>query len=284
MNIGRIRTLQSPKYANKKRKKLIFLVFVSISLIFILLILLILVLHLSLFKINSINISGADSVSIQNIEKTVKSSIDGSYLYIIPRSSFIFYPKSEIRNILINDYPEIKDLDIKIKGLTNLNIDIDERKPEVIVCEGFRNDENDGGCYYSDAGGFVYGKAASTTDSNYFKYYVNQNSTTTIMGSYFTRGTKFIELQKFIRDIANSGIKANGILVSDDNSYELYIENFDESDAIVYFDDRTSFDKTLSNLVVFWKNVVNKKIGLSVVPNFDYINLRFGNNVFYLVK
>lgn len=284
MNIGRIRTLQSPKYANKKRKKLIFLVSVSISLIFILLILLILVLHLSLFKINSINISGADSVSIQNIEKTVKSSIDGSYLYIIPRSSFIFYPKSKIRNILINDYPEIKDLDIKIKGLTNLNIDIDERKPEVIVCEGFRNDENDGSCYYSDAGGFVYGKAASTTDSNYFKYYVNQNSTTTIMGSYFTRGTKFIELQKFIRDIANSGIKANGILVSDDNSYELYIENFDESDAIVYFDDRTSFDKTLLNLVVFWKNAVNKKIGLSVVPNFDYINLRFGNNVFYLIK
>lgn len=284
MNIGRIRTLQSPKYANKKRKKLIFLVSTICISIVILLIIIILSLHISTFRINSISISGADSTSVNSIEKKVMELLEGNYIYIIPKSSFVVYPKSEIKKVLVAQYPEIKDIDIELNGLSGLNISLNERKPEVVVCEGFKDDEDTSDCYYADAKGFVFSRIASSTQQNYFKYYVNSNSTTTILGNVFTKDTKFLELQRLIKNINNSGIKVNGILISDDGSYEMYIENMDKSDAIVYFDDRTPFDKTLSNLVIFWKNSVGKKIGLSEVPNFDYINLRFGNNVFYLIK
>lgn len=284
MNIGRIRTLQSPKYANKKRKKLIFLISIIFSTALMVLIILIFALHLSVLRIGSIKISGTGSADIGDIEKVIKDSIEGNYIYVIPKSSFLFYPKSEIKSSLSSKYPEFRSIEMNIKGLSTLIVSLDERKPAVIVCEGFKDDEDTGDCYYADSTGFVYGRIATSTDTNYFKYYINSNSTTTIMGNAFTENSKFLELQKFVKNVINSGIKVDGILISDDNSYEMYIENIDKSDATVYFDDRTPFDKTFSNLVVFWKNSLNKKIGLNVIPNFDYINLRFGNNVFYLIK
>ena len=74
------------------------------------------------------------------------------------------------------------------------------------------------------------------------------------------------------------------IAYDSNGNFELYIKNKDQSITVVYFDDRTPFDKTAENFLAFWQSAQDKKLGLTVVPTFDYINLRFGNNVFYTTR
>jgi len=284
MKKGRSRTLQSAKYLEKKRKRLILnIIFVSISSLF-LIALIILIFRIPFLQIKTIQVEGNNSISSIELQKTVLTEIDGSYLYLIPKTNIFFYPKSKVEEVLKSRYPKISSLEIDISKLSIIDIKIVERDPSVIVCEGYADDEGSDGCFYVDYDGLVYEKVDSLLDDVYFKYYLNTSSTTISIGSNFIEASKFLELQKFISDLSGTIIVPTGLLIGDDGSYELYVKNRDGSIAVVYIDDRVPFAKTTNNLVLFWQNVLNKKLGFSEVPNFEYINLRFGKNIFYLVK
>lgn len=275
MKIGRSRTLQSARYVQKKRRKMIVTASVATVSVLVVFVIAILILRLPFLKITAINVSGAKTVDIELVKKITQTELDGNYMYLIPKQSIFFYPKRSIREKLINDVSKIEDMRINVINMSLLNIDITERGPSVIICEGYREDSDDSKCSYADQNAITYEKIASSTmNATLFKYYANAP----------IEIKRFNELQKFVSDIKKAGIVAYAMLIGEEGSFELYIENMDKSSATVYFDDRTSFDKTRSNLLIFWQNVMSKKIGLSEIPNFEYINLRFGNNVFYLVK
>ncbi len=284
MKIGRTRTLQSAKYLEKKRKRLV----VTISLIsFIFLIcvlLLVLFLRLPFLQVKSVIVNGSTTVSATGIQDTVMKNLQGNYLFFIPKSNFLFYPKNRITKDILSSYNKLSDSSLELDGIDRLTVSVAERIPAVTVCEGYRDDEAENLCYFADSSGYVYEKIEGFYDDVYFRYYLNTSSTTVSLGSPFIDPSRFSKLQSFISDLNNTIVKSNGLLIGDDGSYELYIENKDGSAGVVYFDDRIPLETTKTNLVVFWQNALNKKIGLSYMPSFEYINLRFGRNIFYLVK
>jgi hypothetical protein len=241
-------------------------------------IIIVLALRISFFQIQNIEIQGIETLTNEEIIPTVNELLVGNYLHIIPVTNILFYPKSQIQSMLLEKFKKISKLKIHLINWNTLKLEIVERKPKIIVCDGFDDTVN---CFLADETAYVFDVA---TDSTYFKYYVTNNATSTAIGNQFLTQVRFDELQKLVHDISMAGINVKGLLVGDEGSYELYIENKDTSTAVVYFDDRNSFDKTASNLIVFWQNSLSKKIGLQSVPNFDYINLRFGNNIYYLIK
>jgi hypothetical protein len=95
---------------------------------------------------------------------------------------------------------------------------------------------------------------------------------------------KFPKLQSFVETIKRSGLDLTGLLVGEDGEYEIYAKNFDDSEMVIYFNDRVSFDKTASNLIAFIEDSKVKKTDNNGKMNFESINLRFGNNIFYVTK
>jgi hypothetical protein len=284
MKKGLPRTLQSAKYLDKKRKRFILkIIFVSISLLF-LVILIVLGFNLPFLQIKTIQIYGNTSISSVDLQRVVFSEIEGNYFYTVPKTNILFYPKLKLKAELQSRYPKISSLEIDIIDSSVINVKILERSPEVIVCEGYLDDEDGDSCFFVDDTGTVYEKVNASSSDIYFKYYMNTSSTTISIGSKFIESSKFLELQEAVSYLNGTILEPTGLLIRDDGSYELYIRNIDTSIAVVYLDDRIPFKKTMNNLVLFWQNVMNKKLGFSEVPNFEYINLRFGNNVFYLVK
>ncbi len=284
MKIGRLRTLQSSKKTEERRKALVKNVsYVSVS-VLVFVIILISISWLPFLRIKTTQIDGSETINTTEIQAKVDELILGTYLYTIPRSSIFVYPKDNIQETILNIFSKIDTVDIDIDGFTTLNITVTERAPEVMVCEGFREDENSDTCYYADKLGIVYEKAPILTDGVYYKYYLNNNEKPIVLGQPFVNIERFKELQDFVSGLNNSKVVSTGMLISDDGSYELYVNNIKEGTAVVYFDDRTDFDKTLSNLITFWNSALDKKIGTTTISNFEYINLRFGNNVFYLTK
>jgi hypothetical protein len=282
MKSGRVRTLKSAKYLERRRKKNIGLILISFSLFILSLILIYGALRIPFLQISTVVIKGVSSLNQQEMQNTVKGILNDNYFYVIPKTNFLFYPKAQILYTLQDNYKKIDKINASVDGSSTLNIEVYERIAEVVACEGFKEDEDDNICYFADNEGYIYEKM-STSDSSIFKYYVNPNIPV-IIGKNFIESNKFKELQKFIKDLKSFGINSNGLLVSEDGSYELYILNKDQTVAVVYFDNRTSIDKTYSDLTLFWQNVIDMKIGYKNVPSFEYINLRFGNNVFYLVN
>lgn len=274
MKIGRLSTLQSAKYLQKKKKQRILTITIYSIASLILILTILSSFKLSFLRITNISVNDTLNIKSEDIKKDVLDMISGNYFFFIPKDSFFFLSKEKIYNKIVNDFKKIDTLKIKNKGTTGLEIEITERQPEVMICDGFRDDEEGEHCSFADKQGIIFEKVATSSDKIYFKYYssneINQD--------------KFLQLQNFVKNVENSGIIATGLLLSEDGSYELYIKNVDQSIAVVYFDDRSSLDKIVSNLSVFWKNSLNKKIGSDLIPNFEYINLRFGNNVFYHIK
>ncbi len=64
----------------------------------------------------------------------------------------------------------------------------------------------------------------------------------------------------------------------------MYYKNSDKTDTVVYFDNRIPFEKTSSNLVAFLNDFNTKKKTATTTMSLDSINMRFGNNIFYVTK
>jgi hypothetical protein len=263
----RSRTLQSPKYLQKKRRKSI-----AIGALYFICVGAILLVAILLLRLPYIQIA---SVEPKEFEETVLSVMNGSYAYIIPKSNSFFYPKDEIVAAVASAHKEADNIRVSRKNFSTIEIIVAERAPAAIVCEGFREEDEIDECFFADTEGYVYGTSPGFSDGVYPRYYVSLGSATVSPGTYFLDSAVFKDLQRSIASVKDSGVVTLGTLISGDGSYELYIKNPDQSTAVVYFDSRTPFEDTMSNLVTFLEN---KK------ESFNYINLRFGNNVFYSLK
>lgn len=271
----RTRALQSAKYTQKKRKKSIIATALLVLCVGICLGVVILAFRLPFFQITTVKLESPGSLPASELEQKALALTEGSYFGLIPRSSTFFYPKDEIEAAVMSAYKKIETLRVVKKSFTTLEITTSERKPEAVICEGFREEDEIDECFFADVNGYVFSDSPGFSDGVYPRYYANSESNKPVLGNNFMDASRFKELQAFLKGMSANGITTLGILIGEGGSYELYMKNRDQSTAVVYFDDRTSFDKTMSNLVAFWDNTKD---------NFDYINLRFGNNVFYSKK
>lgn len=284
MKKRRTRTLQSTKYLQKKRKKS----FLNISLISLgvlcFLVAFILILRLPSLQISKIEIVGVKTLSADVLSLEAMKSLSGQYVNLIPKTSSLLYSPDDIELGLKSSFKKIASIMIERENVSTLKIKIVESTPEAMVCEGYRDEENQNKCYFLDKNAYIFDDATQISDGVYVKYFTGHTSTTTSIGDYFLDKEKFVQLQNFVETIKSYGIPIAGILVGEAGSFELYVKNQDQSITVVYFDDRTPFDKTSSNFLAFWQNALDHKIGTTTVPIFDYINLRFGNNVFYTTR
>lgn len=284
MKTKRPRTLQSQKYADKRRKKLIGKTVLITLGACVCLALIIGSFHLPFMQISSVVITGTTTAATATLETDAQDTLKGSYFGIIPRTHTLFYSQDAIEDTILARHKQIESVRVEREGMTGIVVRIAERAPEALACDGFKEDAGMDTCYFLDESGHIYAIAPQFSEGVYARYYKSPDMPDLAVGEDFMTPERFVELQTFIRGAGKANIRVTGVLVGADGSYELYVQNRDESMAIVYFDDRTPFAKTLANLVTFWDGAMSKKIGTTTIPNFNYINLRFGNNVFFTTK
>lgn len=280
----RTRTLQSPKYLQKKRKKTIVTVILAVVCVLACITAFILVLWLPFFQIKKVVFEKPGTLPVVELEQKALAAVQGTYFHLIPRSFVFLYPKKAIVAEVMDAYKKIDSIRVSRKDFSTLEVNVVERIPDAVVCEGFREEGETDDCFFVDKNGYVYAESPDFSDGVYSRYYMNLDSSKLVVGENFIDPAKFKELQDFTKGVRANSIATLGILIGESGSYELYVKNRDQSTAVIYFDDRTPFDKTMSNFIAFWDNAMTKKIGTTTTSNFNYINLRFGNNIFYSFK
>lgn len=244
----------SPKNVKKKRLKLI----AKVSFVLFLLIIIIGSFSYSskspVLRIQNIEIIGNISVSSKDITDFVKSKLTGNYFFFFPKNNSLLYPRNFIQNSILSLFIQLNSVDVRLKNLNTLEINVSERKPYSLWCVGELMDANE--CYFMDKSGLIFAKAPSFSGNVFIRYY----------GKKYSEEKQFKEIDSFIQAIQKLDISVIAVSAKDNGDFEIVSKT-----GQIFFNNKKSFDDTLANLMIILKE---KK-------NINYIDLRYGNKVYF---
>ena len=231
--------------------------------------------NLERFNIQEATINGLKVLKNEELIQIIENNISGKYVWLFPKSNFLIYPKNKIKNELLNNFSQIKSVDIKFGVFPNIIINVLEREPFAVWCkEPFTQQ-----CYFMDEDAYIYDEAPNFSGDVYFKYIGNLDGiATTTPTSLILRQTylsdskegQFEKVNLFIRLLRDININGYKLDVKDNNDYNLFFDN--ESQLI--FDGNQDFDEILVNLKATLIDMGDLK-----GREFEYIDLRFDNKV-----
>ncbi len=292
--------LNSPKLSEarkKKQKELKRRVWISISIIGLILIGLILISRIPKINIKNIEITGNKIVDTEVIESAVRSLIAGQYLWVIPKTNFLLYPKKKIITELGSQYKRLTDIEIGLDRWQTLEISVGERTGHYTWC-GEELPEADIGlenikCYFMDDMGYIFDQAPFFSGDVYLKFFgprsdaLGNRADTALdaAGTYF-RPELFKDINRFKQGLEEIGLRPTALFSGEGSDLEFYLKSSKSivnSPKIILRKD-SDFTKMLENLDTAIHNEPLRSELKNKYESLMYIDLRFGNKVYYKFK
>lgn len=249
--------------------------------------------------IYSVEVYGVTAEDAGSIRQKINETIEGKYFWLFSRSNALLYPRDGVAQAVQSLFPQIEQVNVKLKNRHVLVVTITEKNAAAVVCTHLPDfDENRliledaDGCYFTDNTGILFSEAPVFSGPTYKRYYApdsgNASSTNGVVDRILDTET-FEDLQQFYQAVQDAKITAEAILIKPDGEYELYVSNptyeteneKETSTAIVYFNSESTFSGQLDNLIPFWNNQISEGRISGKMPVFDSIDIRYGSNVFY---
>ena len=236
--------------------------------------------------INKVVITGTHILDQEEIEREVRQDISGKYIYLFSRDNGFIYPRKQIYDNLILNFPRIESLSVSREGLKTLKIEITERMGSYLYCgTNIPESKNEVGenCYFINNDGYIFDKAPYFSGNVYFKYYVALvDGTTNPLAKQMVSVDRFHELGRFIDGIASLGFKPIYVAIDKDGTNSLYL-NHGASDTTpkIIFKNDADLEIILDNLTLAMRK---KEFADEINSKYNkllYIDLRFKNKVLY---
>jgi cell division septal protein FtsQ len=227
------------------------------------------------FQVTNIELNGNNVTKYEDVAAIVAQELDGNYLYIFPKSNALIYPNNKIRDNILNNIPRIRDVKVSLVNPKSLNITIIEREPAGLYCRDANI--NSEGCYFMDDNGYIFSQAPSFSGDVYFVY-ATDPAIEDPLGKDYTSPEEFKKLPNLIDSLKEINIPLRSI-VSTPNEY--YLELVSKGKIIISKKD--NLKEVASNLESFLNDQeITKKPDF--FNNVAYIDMRFGNKIFYKLK
>jgi|SRR5581483_1987602 len=227
--------------------------------------------HMSRFRINHAVLSGGVLVTQNDVESASLNFLQGSYVWMFPKNNSFIYPKASLQNYLRKTFPRIDAINISLKNLKTLEVAITERKPVGQWCDGNQS------CYFLDSNGMIFAPAPQFSGNAYFKYYGLVATDTPVGNSYLTG--RFSDINDFIASVQNMNLNPAYLVAKDNGEFSLVMTDGSQ----IYFDTIQPLSKTAENLKALLRTPNLLNVNGGYVP-FEYIDLRFGNKLYYKLK
>jgi cell division septal protein FtsQ len=209
-------------------------------------------------------------ISSESLSVNISNIIDDYYFYLIPKSNVFFIPRKEIQTILKNENPALESLEIDVKGFRELNIKIKEYEPQILVSD--IKDKK----YFVNIEGLVF--MEEPLIYSYKDLVVLNTDLENIEIRMQAVEPEFLgNLKNFINSLKNIDVIVVSIKNVEENIYNLKTQK-GFSLRITSSDDLNVSFENLKTVLL------NKVIDESDLTATDYIDLRFGNKVFYKIN
>lgn len=271
-----------------------------------------LIIFSSFFEIRSISIIGNDKLDKEELQRTVKETLDRKILFLNFQANILTLSKNNLYEIFRETFPQIDSINIEQKPLHSLAITISERKEAAIWCEARLNiinrkrdeqenveiigdlnlpeqeeQEDVAGCYYIDKSGVIFKRAPQVSGSLFLiikdfsgsKLRLNESDENAADG-YIQLGDKIANPQ-IIDIIVNLRNKIT--LNKEFRAKEFKIYKFNDLRILtsegweIYFDPAGDAQGQLDALLL----ALDKEISEEKRRNLEYIDLRVKGRVYY---
>jgi len=285
--------LNSPRVEELKRKRYRILRNKILFFVFLFLVILIGLVFLSKWEkinINNVRISGNKVVETGDIEQIVQSNISGRYLWLFPKTNFLIYPQKKIERELKNKFKRIKDIFVNDKNIKTLEILVSEYEgkylwcgtevPEALLMESSISNASGQKCYFMDENGYIFDEAPYFSGQVFFRFYGKiAFNTENPSGSFFLPNNfeKIISFKKMLEEMS---LKPLAFLKDDTGDMDIFLSPSTTSQKIIFKLD-SDFEKLAENLQAVLTTEPFQSDFKNRYTSLLYIDLRFGNKVYY---
>ncbi len=224
-------------------------------------------------RIHTLEVEGASSVATDVIENIVRADLTGSVALVLPKNSTFLFPESVIQKHLLEKFAAIESVQVQRKNLHTINVSVVERTTTALWCG--KSHETASPCFLLDKGGAAYAPAADFSGEVYVKYY---GPTTGSTVKQFLKPEEFYALSSLvgtlraqIKDDAPARVEAvNGeVRITFESGFTLiYMLKDDGADVMERFMLALKADPFLHH----------------TIADFSYLDLRFGDKLYYRQK
>lgn len=232
------------------------------------------VFNLSSLSITQVSVDGAHTVSAEKISRAVAESLKGSYLYLIPKRSLLFFPRAQVREAVLAISPRIGEVALIIHRGT-LVVQVKERAPAALWCE---KDSVFGGtvpqCFSLDIDGFAFGLSPYAKSGAYIIFQTSDREPN--IESYIMESGTFGSLFTFVKTFP---LPLSRVVVDKNLRYTLYTQE----GLAIFINPRIPFDQSRSLVLTALSSEAlasSTRAGKEV----EYLDVRVPEKAFYKLK
>ena len=232
--------------------------------------------YISAVRIKNISVSGNSTLESGEIISAASGFLRGKYFGIYPRDNILIFPKEEISAGLAEKFGRIKKVVVEGDFPDSLLINITERKPTALFCGAqpeADSREEDFVCFFIDEDGIVFERAPDFSDNVYVKFYAESEDG--VSEKIPEKISGFKKMMKFTEAARRGGVDIMKVVMEKEGLRKFYISE----GWYIMLKENDDFQTALENLEL----ALEEKIKDSR-KYLEYIDLRFGNKLFYKYK
>lgn len=225
--------------------------------------------RLPVLQISSFSIRGNKVLDTGSVESLIKDRLGKFYFWVlIPRRNMLLYPKRAIASELLESYPRIDSVLLQLDS-SRLIVRINEREPHGIYCR----DESPS-CYLVDDDGYIFADAPRFSGPVYFTYITPLEGNP--IGQFVMGDAQYQAISIFAEELTHDGYGVIGVRETRSGYYEMLLEH----DAKILFNRAEDYSETHATLTSATR-AESYAEQVDEGKQLEYIDLRFGNKVYY---
>ncbi len=254
----------------RRRKRLLLVAGIIFALLVLVFLLSLWLANTALFKITHVSVSGEDVIPENSIETVVQDNITGRFAGLYSKANIFLYPKHKIEADLRALYPTLMSADIHALDFHTITVAVTERAPAALWCD-------DSSCSLIDKDGLVYAHAPDYS-GNVYETYVGALPGGALPQQFLTP-TEFHSLSALVgalnKKIAPDAVSK--VIVDENNDVHLHISSGYE----ILFALKDNGGSVFEHFTLI---LTADPFTTHPLSDFEYIDLRFGDKVYYKLK
>jgi cell division septal protein FtsQ len=220
------------------------------------------------FKITGVSIVGQKEIDPEIVKNEVDRLLFKKYLGLVPCDRVFTFPRKAVEANIMEGLKKLESAVVEIGFDRKIRVKITERQPVAIVCAG-----NSGECMFLDKTGYIYDEAPYFSDGVFVKFEDGRDKKASI-GEFLFDASELVRFFNFL-NILSGQYNINKVGIKNDVVYEFHV---DEGWYLV-LDARDNWNESYANFLSSSDEILNDDR-----KELEYIDLRFGNKVFFKWK
>ncbi len=233
----------------------------------------------SFIRITVVAVTGTHITDPKAVEVHIQKELSQNYFYIFSKRNIFLYPKQKIKENILSQFTAVKRVDVRAGspagGFHTLAVDIVERTPAALWCGEVEASTSN--CLLLDDTGLAYSVSAEYSGNVYRKYY--GAIATTSLPKQFLGGEQFRSLSALVDALAKETAPLGVRSVSVDAAGDTHVQF--ENNFVLLFALGSDGGDVLQRFVAALG--ADPFVGSSL-SNFEYLDLRFGDKLYYKQK